>query len=141
MVSLMVVMINVDEAYAFVESTRPFPCPRCSRSNSSALWFLWFIWVIWFIWFIWWAAQTAIIRFHPPFVSGWGDTGIQETSTDRLQETVVPIVETSNCEERMNQAEGVDENLIVCAGGAKPGPCKVRHKIINSLILKDTQVG
>ena len=56
-------------------------------------------------------------------VSGWGDTGVQETSTDTLQETVVPIVQTSNCMERMNQAEGVDENLIVCAGGASKGPC------------------
>ena len=61
-------------------------------------------------------------------LSGWGDTGVQVTSTDKLQETVVPIVQTSNCNERMNQAEGVDANLIVCAGGAAEGPCKVRHQ-------------
>ena len=61
-------------------------------------------------------------------ISGWGDTGVQETSTDKLQETVVPIVQSSNCMERMNQTEGVDENLIVCAGGASKGPCKVRYQ-------------
>ena len=60
-------------------------------------------------------------------ISGWGDTGVQETSTDKLQETVVPIVQSSNCTERMNQTEGVNEDLIVCAGGtASGGPCKVR---------------
>ena len=63
-------------------------------------------------------------------VPGWGDTGVQDTSTDKLQETVVPIVQTSNCIERMNQTEGVNENLIVCAGGAESGgPCKVNHKL------------
>ena len=60
--------------------------------------------------------------------SGWGDTGDQETSTDKLQETVLPIVETSICIERINETESVDENLIVCAGGASKGPCKVRHQ-------------
>ena len=63
-------------------------------------------------------------------ISGWGDTGVQETSTDKLQETVVPIVQSSNCTERMNQAEDVNEDLIVCAGGAgSGGPCKVNHKL------------
>ena len=67
-----------------------------------------------------------MIRFHPPFVSGWGDTGVQETSTDKLQETVVPIVQTSNCMERMSQTEGVRDDLLVCAGGSDGGgPCKV----------------
>ena len=71
----------------------------------------------------------STIRFHSPFVSGWGDTiGVQETSTDELQEAVLPIVHTSNCKERMNQAEDVDENLIVCAGSALKGPCKVFHQ-------------
>ena len=41
-----------------------------------------------------------------------------------MQEIVVPIVQTSNCRGRMNQTEGVDENLIVCTGGAAKGPCK-----------------
>ena len=59
------------------------------------------------------------------FISGWGDTGVQETSTDKLQETVVPIIQSSNCIERMNQTEGVNEDLIVCAGDAGSGPCKV----------------
>ena len=62
-------------------------------------------------------------------ISGWGDTGVQETSTDKLQEAVVPIVQATNCAERMNQAEGVDENLIVCAGGAAEGPCKVCQQL------------
>ena len=63
-------------------------------------------------------------------ISGWGDTGVQETSTDKLQETVVPIVQSSNCINRMNQTEGVNEDLIVCAGGAgSGGPCKVNHKL------------
>ena len=60
-------------------------------------------------------------------ISGWGDTGVQVTSTDTLQEAVVPIVHTSNCKERLNQTEGADENLILCAGGALKGPCKVCH--------------
>ena len=55
-------------------------------------------------------------------ISGWGDRGVQETSTDKLQETVVPIVESSSC------GEGVDEDLIVCAGGVGVGPCKVNHQ-------------
>ena len=55
-------------------------------------------------------------------ISGWGDTGVQETSTDKLQETVVPIVESSNC------GDGLDEDLIVCAGGLETGPCKVSHQ-------------
>ena len=65
------------------------------------------------------------MKFHPVSISGWGDTGVQETSTDKLQETTLPIVPTSNCIERMDNTEGVDENLIVCGGGAAEGPCKV----------------
>ena len=62
-------------------------------------------------------------------ISGWGATGVQDTSTDKLQETEVPIVQSSNCIERMNQTEGVNEDLIVCAGGAgSGGPCKVNQK-------------
>ena len=69
-------------------------------------------------------------RFYLLSISGWGDTGVQETSTDKLQETVVPIVQSSNCINRMNQTEGVNEDLIVCAGGAgSGGPCKVNHKL------------
>ena len=60
-------------------------------------------------------------------IPGWGDTGLQETglyetSTDKLQETEVPIVETSKC------GEGVDGDLIICAGGNGTGPCKVTHQ-------------
>ena len=60
-----------------------------------------------------------------PF-SGWGDTGVQDTSTDKLHETVVPIVDPSSC------GEDVDEDLIVCAGGlgVGTGPCKVSLQII-----------
>ena len=58
-------------------------------------------------------------------IKGWGDTGVQETSTDKLQETVVPIVQSGNCTERMNQTEGVNEDQILCAGGSGTGPCKV----------------
>ena len=58
--------------------------------------------------------------------SGWGNTGgVEEISTDKLQETEVLIVPTGNCVERINQTEGVDEDLIVCAGA---GPCKVGHR-------------
>ena len=57
------------------------------------------------------------------FSLGWGDTGVQETSTDKLHETVVPIVETRNCMMKMNQTEG--ENLIVCARSTEGGPCQV----------------
>ena len=63
-------------------------------------------------------------------ISGWGDTGFQETSTDKLQQTIIPIVQSSNCIERMNQSEGFNEDLIVCAGGVESGgPCKVNHKL------------
>ena len=67
------------------------------------------------------------MKIHPSFILGWGDTGVQETSTDKLQETILPIVPSSNCIERMNEAEGVDESLIVCGGGGAEGPCKVCH--------------
>ena len=50
---------------------------------------------------------------------GWGDTGIQETSTDKLQETAVPIVESSLC------GEDSEEDPIICAGGLGVGPCRV----------------
>ena len=67
-------------------------------------------------------------------ISGWGNTGVNETSTDKLQETVVPIVQSSNCIERMNQTEGVNEDLIVCAGGAESGgPCQVNLNIFKFL--------
>ena len=57
-----------------------------------------------------------------PSIPGWGDTGVQDTSTDKLQETVVPIVESSNC------GEDGDGDLIICAGGNDTGPCKVTHQ-------------
>ena len=69
-----------------------------------------------------------MMKIHPSFILGWGHTGVQETSTDKLQEIVVPIVQPSNCTARLNQTEGVDENLIVCTGGADEGPCKVRQQ-------------
>ena len=58
-------------------------------------------------------------------ISGWGDTGVEETSTEKLQKTVVPIVQSRDCTVRMNKTDGVNEDLIVCAGGAGTGPCKV----------------
>ena len=76
------------------------------------------------------------MRFHLVLISGWGDIGgVGVTSTDKLQETVVPIVQSSSCTERMNLAEGVDEDLIVCAGGAGAGPCKVDRKRPCHLII------
>ena len=73
-------------------------------------------------------------------LSGWGATGVQETSTDKLQETVLPIVESSNC---VDQTEGVNEDLIVCAGGAgSGGPCKVNHKPkVSTVLNNDLNVG
>ena len=71
--------------------------------------------------------STLQILFCFLSISGWGATGVQETSTDKLQETEVPIVQSSICTERMN--EGVNEDLIVCAGGTESGgPCKVNKK-------------
>ena len=62
-------------------------------------------------------------------ISGWGNTGYQEFSTDKLQETVITIVPSSACKERMSQPELVDEDLIVCAGGDNEGgPCKVSNQ-------------
>ena len=34
----------------------------------------------------------------------------------------------------MNKTEGVDENLIVCGGGAAKGPCKVGHQKLSSVL-------
>ena len=72
--------------------------------------------------------MKTLVLFYLLSISGWGDTGVQETSTDKLQETVVPIVESSNC------GEGVDEDLIVCAGGVGVGPCKVSRQRQSHLI-------
>ena len=73
--------------------------------------------------------RKRLALFNLLSISGWGDTGVQDTSTDKLQKTVVPIVESSNCLERMNQSEVVKEDLIVCADGAESGgPCKVKHE-------------
>ena len=75
-------------------------------------------------------------------ISGWGDTGVQETSTDKLQETEVPIVQSSNCMERMNQTEGVNEDLLVCAGGdGSGGPCKVKTNLKVSIVLNNLNPG
>ena len=68
-------------------------------------------------------------------ISGWGDTGVQETSTDKLQETVVPIVQSSKCIERMSQTEAVDKDLIICVGDVAVGPCKVIHQAQCHLIV------
>ena len=38
----------------------------------------------------------------------------------------------------MNATTGVDENLIVCGGGAAEGPCKVRHQKL-AFVLNLTQ--
>ena len=62
------------------------------------------------------------------FISGWGDTGVQDTSTDKLQEIEVPIVPSSNCLENINQTAVEDADLIVCTGGLGVGPCKVSHR-------------
>ena len=83
-----------------------------------------------------------MIQFHPSFILGWGDTGVQETSTDKLQETVIPIVQSSNCAVRMKQDEGVNKDLIVCAGGAESGgPCKVNRKAKVFTDLNDHDLG
>ena len=88
------------------------------------------------------SAQPAMMKFHPYFILGWGDTGVTETSTDKLQETVVPIVLSSNCAARMKQDEGASEDLIVCAGGAESGgPCKVNHKPKVCIVLNDLNLG
>ena len=74
------------------------------------------------------------------FVSGWGDTGgSQATSTDKLQESVVTIVESSICVERMNQAEDVDGNLILCSASEETGPCKVSYVCHVSCFIFDIQ--
>ena len=65
------------------------------------------------------------MEFHFLCIPGWGATGVQETSTDKLKETVVPIVESSICKGRMKQPEDVNEDLIVCVGDTAEGPCKV----------------
>ena len=63
-------------------------------------------------------------------ILGWGYS-FEGTSPDKLQETIVPIVQTSYCLEGMNQTEGVDEHLIVCTeGGVSGGPCQVVTKLL-----------
>ena len=97
--------------------------PTCLPSNSSSL--------VGQEGLVYGEQSKSLINVQPVSISGWGDTGAQETSTDKLQETVVPIVQSSNCVERMNQTEGVKEDLIVCAGSAgSGGPCKVNHSQI-----------
>ena len=77
--------------------------------------------------------SSAHLQFHPLYQSskGWGYS-FEGTSPDKLQEIVVPIVQTSYCLEGMNQTEGVDEHLIVCTGrGAmEGGPCQVVTKLL-----------
>ena len=94
--------------------------PACLPSNSSSL--------VGQEGHVYGEQRKPLINFYPVSISGWGDTGVQETSTDKLQETVVPIVQSSNCTEKMDQAEGVTEDQIICAGGAGAGPCKVSHQ-------------
>ena len=63
-------------------------------------------------------------------ISGWGKTGGDEFSTNKLQETLVTIVPSGTCKARMDHPELVNEKLIVCAGGeAEGGPCKVSCQI------------
>ena len=64
-------------------------------------------------------------------ISGWGETGVNDASTEKLQETEVLIVQSSKCVEKIADAEGVDESLIVCTEGAgtRTGPCPVFLKI------------
>ena len=65
------------------------------------------------------------------FISGWGDTQLDpEGSTDILQETLVPIVPNSNCVDNTADDASLIQSLIVCAGGAGTGPCKVGAKLI-----------
>ena len=74
--------------------------------------------------------MKTITLFFLLSIPGWGDAGLEDTSTDKLQETEVPIVETSKC------GEGVDGDLIICAGGNGTGPCKVthhRHSLISNV--------
>ena len=59
-------------------------------------------------------------------VLGWGSSGIDGTATDKLQETIVPIVESSKCIEIEEHTEGIVEDNLICAGGNGSGPCKVR---------------
>ena len=58
---------------------------------------------------------------------GWGKFSDVGIATELLQTATVPIVENSKCKERMNKAElrPGDEDLLVCTGGSRQGPCKV----------------
>ena len=49
---------------------------------------------------------------------------MQETSTEKLQESEVQIVPSDICTQKMKSTD-IEDNLIVCAGGNKKGPCKV----------------
>ena len=54
-----------------------------------------------------------------------------DISTETLQKAVVPLVEKRKCLQRMNQEEleAGDEDLLVCTGGTKVGPCEVKTKV------------
>ena len=71
---------------------------------------------------------------------GWGDSGLDQGSTDKLQETIVPIVPSSNC---MENASFSTQSLIVCAGGAGGGPCKVEKILVIMLwfLIHSTGLG
>ena len=59
---------------------------------------------------------------------GWGVSLDEHVSTDKLQETVMTIVKSSECVDEMKEAVGADETLILCAKSEKSGPCKVNPK-------------
>ena len=61
-------------------------------------------------------------------LSGWGKKKDKDTSTDVLQGTEIPIVESSICLEKIIETDR--EELMVCAGTGREhatptGPCKV----------------
>ena len=71
-------------------------------------------------------------------LSGWGKKRDKDTSTDMLQGTVIPIVESSICLEKIIGTD--DEHLMVCAGTGREhatptGPCKVCLKLTLSIDL------
>ena len=59
---------------------------------------------------------------------------MQETSTEKLQESEVQIVPSDICTQKMKSTD-IEDNLIVCAGGNKKGPCKVITATMSTLKL------
>ena len=66
---------------------------------------------------------------------GWGQQdGVLSTSTEKLREAQVGIVQSSKC--LAQTSENVNGKLIVCSGGTSKGPCEVGEQKYSCIICR-----